>query len=325
MQTCHVVVARYEEDISWVRKLSLTVFVYNKGDNETGLESEYSVMRLPNVGHESHTFVHHIVEHYDNLPEKLVLLQGDPFDHCAGLLSILSEVDSKNVLTPLSQNWKRESLAMEYNWEGFTPMLREMAAQLDLFPEAVINYGAGAQYIVQRSDILKRPKAYYQMLIERLAREKHPLEGWVLERLWPYVFGATNKTDKLLVSIISDESESADSMSTLSTPYLDFNFARRTADFDFARYVAQETQDFVFVFQHRPMTDMQYYTEAINAFKKEKFSRPTESDPILIDEKNGVFMTHRYVLLQHMSAFNNGQLNYDVLQARGVPVLMVSG
>jgi hypothetical protein len=40
-----------------------------------------SLYRLPNVGREGHTYLHYIVQHYNSLPEHVVFLQGDPFDH----------------------------------------------------------------------------------------------------------------------------------------------------------------------------------------------------------------------------------------------------
>ena len=35
-----------------------------------------NVLRLPNLGRESHTYLHHILENYDELPEVLLLLPG---------------------------------------------------------------------------------------------------------------------------------------------------------------------------------------------------------------------------------------------------------
>ena len=73
----HVVVARYREDLRWlapVARWATRVFVYDKGGGEVreedrGLYARPNVTRvvLPNVGREAHTYLHHMVEHYDAL------------------------------------------------------------------------------------------------------------------------------------------------------------------------------------------------------------------------------------------------------------------
>ena len=40
-----------------------------------------NVMRLPNVGRESHTWLHHIITYFENLPELLLLLPGNSLTH----------------------------------------------------------------------------------------------------------------------------------------------------------------------------------------------------------------------------------------------------
>ena len=40
-----------------------------------------NVLRLPNLGRESHTYLHHILENYDELPEVLLLLPGNSLTH----------------------------------------------------------------------------------------------------------------------------------------------------------------------------------------------------------------------------------------------------
>jgi len=90
-----VVVARYREDLRWlapVARWATRVFVYDKGGGEVreedrGLYARPNVTRvvLPNVGREAHTYLHHMVAHYDALagsPQAVVVfLQGGIHDH----------------------------------------------------------------------------------------------------------------------------------------------------------------------------------------------------------------------------------------------------
>ena len=68
-----LVVARYLEDLSWLRNIppQISPRVYDK--SPTG--------NLPNVGREAHTYLHHICENYGNLADLTIFAQGKPFDH----------------------------------------------------------------------------------------------------------------------------------------------------------------------------------------------------------------------------------------------------
>lgn len=80
-----VVVARYQEDASWLADLarevpSAQIYIYEKGPMTAGTACDVvptaKCSRLTNVGREGHTFLSHIVDHYDNLADKTVFVQG---------------------------------------------------------------------------------------------------------------------------------------------------------------------------------------------------------------------------------------------------------
>ena len=75
-----VVVARYREDASWASAYNATV--YSKSDDVPEWGHRIARWRrLPNVGRESHTILHHLSDRYDTLADWTVFMQGDPFDH----------------------------------------------------------------------------------------------------------------------------------------------------------------------------------------------------------------------------------------------------
>lgn len=57
-------------------------YLYNKNSDPTpsfgNLKSNYTLINLPNVGREGHTFLHHMVQHYDNLANHTVFCQEEP-------------------------------------------------------------------------------------------------------------------------------------------------------------------------------------------------------------------------------------------------------
>jgi len=198
MESYQAVIARYEEDVGWARELQMPFIIYNKGESDTGLENDFTVIRRPNVGRESETYLRHIIEQYDALPGHLVLLQGNPFDHCERLLEILAAPPNAGMFVPLAHNSKQETLLGEYNWDGFKECLLDLAQFVGLPSDAVLQYGAGAQFIVPRRAIQSRSKDFYAALLRRVNGERDPLDGWAMERVWRYVFGEGNEQDELV-------------------------------------------------------------------------------------------------------------------------------
>ena len=85
-----LVVARYKEDVGWIREVmraypSLHVVLCLKGpalttEEESLLPPAVSVERLPNVGRCDHTFLDHIVRYYDALADVTVFASGAASD-----------------------------------------------------------------------------------------------------------------------------------------------------------------------------------------------------------------------------------------------------
>ena len=70
-----VVVAHYNEDLSWAKQFAnpeVRFRVYTKGDQP----SRMTTAMLPNMGRESHTYLHHIVGNYDHLANWTVFTQA---------------------------------------------------------------------------------------------------------------------------------------------------------------------------------------------------------------------------------------------------------
>ena len=49
-------------------------------------------------------------------------------------------------------------------------------------------FGAGAQFIVSKKNILKRPKTFYSKIVELLQNHINPIEGYVIERFHKIIF-----------------------------------------------------------------------------------------------------------------------------------------
>lgn len=180
-----VVVARYNEDVEWCKPFPC--IIYNKGG------ALPNTIALPNIGREAHTYLHHIIENYDNLDDYTAFVQGDPFDHSPNILRNLRATP----VTPFT--WLSERIILtttEYDGDDPTLPMKEFTMMLyGKLIQRTFKFGEGAQFIVSRDAIRRKPKAFYQFLLYVVSRE--PVRGsavdrtkgpWVIERFWQPIF-----------------------------------------------------------------------------------------------------------------------------------------
>lgn len=73
------VISRYSEDISWINDFNFDYIIYNKGEK---IEGAYNVLDIENIGNNQRDIFKYIIDNYDNLPDVIGFIQGNPFDHC---------------------------------------------------------------------------------------------------------------------------------------------------------------------------------------------------------------------------------------------------
>ena len=189
--TVHVVVARFREDLAWVPRACqgthARVFVYDKGPDPDPADT-----RLPNVGREAHTFLHHIVHHYHALPDATLFLQGNPFDHGLGP-DRLRELVVQGAAFPGSHRPLRdpgvEALVADRQGGPHHPGLPVARLFGLVFPGVdpphTFAFQPGAQYAVKREGLTNKPLAFWEDLLRRSSEGVFP---WTMERLWPHAF-----------------------------------------------------------------------------------------------------------------------------------------
>jgi hypothetical protein len=201
-----LVVARYEEDLRWLRRVpaSFRISIYNKGVSPALPESllergGVTVTALPNMGREAHSYLTHLINHHDSPAGITVFCQGRPFDHAPDLhdrlhalaegietpepflwYGFLEESDDphgRRLFVPWSKNPAREELAtgriFERLFENPSP---------DLF-----HFRGGAQFAVSRAGVTWRSKGFYEKARNICTTEL--LAPHSLERLWDRFFG----------------------------------------------------------------------------------------------------------------------------------------
>jgi hypothetical protein len=185
-----VIVCRYYENVDWATQLP-NVLVCNKGEKLD--EAKFNQVFYKNVGREGNTIYKYICDNYDNLENYTIFLQGNPFDH------------SPNVIQKIHNYFDNEenlNIDFEYISEwiitcNITGCRHHPGLNLKVVYQKIFNdfadsrefvFGAGAQFIVSREQIRKRPREFYMNIVEILGKEVNPIEGYSVERFHKMIF-----------------------------------------------------------------------------------------------------------------------------------------
>jgi hypothetical protein len=199
-----IVVARCNENVdSWIKRVVdqaadgsgvVRFCVYNKGapnsvTQDLSTEQKYRVTvvdSIPNIGREAHTYLYHIVERYSALAELTLFVQGDPFPH----ISAQRRHTAIHTLT----DGKGGAIAPTTILEEKTPPMHFARVNVHAAAQKVFGwelpayrFSPGAQYAVPRQNILARPLAWWQRLLDMVVDDS--VNAWEVERLWMYIFG----------------------------------------------------------------------------------------------------------------------------------------
>ena len=182
----HLVVAVFNEPVDWIARWGSAAFVYVKNPNRVKEVQERlpdaTVQELPNIGRESHTFLHHIVKHFHNLPSQLVFAQGNPWDH----------VDAQRFEEAVAQAAEFEPLGKLFlcRDDGCPHHcglpLKQLFDEMFGVCQFQFKFVVGAQFVVSRARIHRFSLETFQALLDLHATQ--PSLPWMLERCWLEMF-----------------------------------------------------------------------------------------------------------------------------------------
>ncbi|MBU1040981.1 MAG: DUF3431 domain-containing protein [Proteobacteria bacterium] len=225
-----LVVARYREDLSWLREVGLPCVVYNKGPelDLSSLPPGAEVRALPNLGREAHTYLTHILARYHGLPRYTAFVQGNPFAHLAppprneerpqatpeGLRLRLLELTAKD--TPFAGlAWFRlrcdglgrphdlADPAKEGRWKGWgkdIPVAKTFEALFQApAPQEFIARASTGNMLVRAERIQARPEAFYRHALDLVLADPDDADntGHAFERLWQVIFSGAEFPTKM--------------------------------------------------------------------------------------------------------------------------------
>jgi hypothetical protein len=226
-KSINIIVSRYNEKLEWTNKEPYNKYkyiIYNKGYNDN-FEKKYvsNIIKLLNVGRESHTYLYHIVNNYDNLADINVFLPGSIdtsntiYKKDLFATKILNYIKKYNNAVFLSfGDIKDNDITKEFynfkvdTYSSTTPENNQQNTELKIRKSEdrpfhnwflknigsykvkyVIHYGI---FSVNKKDILQHPKSYYENLLKLVSDHSNPEDGHYLEKSWAAIFHPFNNT-----------------------------------------------------------------------------------------------------------------------------------
>lgn len=224
-------VAKYNENINWSGKLKdfgVEVIIYDKSDSslknfDDKVIVNNNLIKLKNIGRESHTYLKHIIDNYNSLYDVEIFLQGDPGDHVSLdiVYNKISNIDEDFEYIDLSE-LKKYSCFSEKKLEevrnlhpGYLHIyliddinqnikngIGEFLGDKDLFemtfgnnydPDMVFELNAFAMFAVSKKLILRHPKELYQKFLDLHNPEissEHQVSAspYKMEHFWKMLF-----------------------------------------------------------------------------------------------------------------------------------------
>lgn len=179
-----LVIARYNEDTSWVKDLKVDYLINNKGPEDLGEKS----VRIPAKRREAYSYLHFITANYDKLPDFVAFCHGRPFDHCSNFLYLLNNFKGDREFFPLSNT----QISENHRVRNGIHIIHEVFFDE---PMGVLNFWVAQQFIVAKERILFRPKYMYDECLNLSETSScsdivASFDG-IMERLFPKILDGT--------------------------------------------------------------------------------------------------------------------------------------
>ena len=196
-----IVIAHYNEKLTWLVPIANHSYVYHKGNKSRPPPLHLNAWeKLPNVGRESHTYLYHIIKHYEKLPDITVFMQGEgPSEYCFETLNEILNKARNNIpckLRGMDDNWALirhrgkwlvEKISGQMRPSNFT--FGEFFQELFYSPHPEnYAYCLKACIAATREMIQKHPIDFYRKAISFVDDHVNPEEGHYFERLWHTIF-----------------------------------------------------------------------------------------------------------------------------------------
>ncbi len=174
--------------------------VYNKSGNELKHNKENLIQKyLPNVGHESDTYLNHIIDNYDNLSEYTIFIQDDTNNHIPDhnkFISFCNDIiQNKQLFALYPATWRGgkgvhiRAIGNGHLGLGTLPSrdaIKKCCEEHNIYLPKRYTTETCAHFICHKNSILKHEKNFYIELRKWLLSGGK--RGFVLEHMWKIIF-----------------------------------------------------------------------------------------------------------------------------------------
>jgi hypothetical protein len=214
-----IVISRYNEPIDYLNHWSFYWFkkitIYNKGPelHANLLPKHIEIIPLANVGREVHSYLHHILNHYNHLASYTIFIPAsytkNPEKQNAANIMFKDYVWSKNFFLGYPIESKEDLLHLhefkisDYITTDENNKLLNPETKLSLSPERPFkewfkkNFSDDTEinfvtlkgiFSVKKEEILKHDLEYYKKFIAYVDKSPNPEAGHYIERSWHAIF-----------------------------------------------------------------------------------------------------------------------------------------
>lgn len=198
MEKVFYVVSNYNNPLDWLKEYTDDYLIYDRSDTDEFIKG-LKAIKVPNIGWDIYDKLTYLIDHYDELPDIILLIKGNLFKHISK--EEFDQVKDTKTFTPLlTKNHRtyepvcryKDGIYEEINNRWYLPKFRtDKLKDYDAFwdwiepgyqQEAYKRFAPGSNYIVTRQDVLKHPKAFYEKLRSFIDYCQLPGECQILER-----------------------------------------------------------------------------------------------------------------------------------------------
>lgn len=209
-----IIVARYNEDLSWMRESPFNLFryvVYNKGVNDNFEKCNVDeIIQLPNIGRCDHTYLYHIVHNFNNLSLINVFFPGSinneyKKNNAKKILYNILKYKTAIFLGTYSDDVKQQFNDFTLDtWACTDSANNILNPEKNLYPAKIRPFGKWFNYhfgnikvnywcihgvfSIHRNDILKHKQERYAKLLNAVSVHSNPEVGHYIERSWAAIF-----------------------------------------------------------------------------------------------------------------------------------------
>lgn len=195
-----LMISNYNADMSWILDYTDNYIIYDRSDTDEWVEpfDQSKVIRVKNIGWDIYDKLTYIIDNYDKLPDSIILTKGNIFKYITP--EEFDKLCNNTVFTPLfTQTHKTYMPTSFYGNDGmyneinsswylrshkakYFSSYNEFISMLGLEKPKYVKFAPGSNYIVNRTDIQKHPKSFYEKLRCCIDYGPHPGEAQIIER-----------------------------------------------------------------------------------------------------------------------------------------------